>query len=167
MWIPPGFVYLGFALYFAGQWISGASKLPQLETSMRWRAASVPLGIALAAALILGAAGGNYLRDRQQKSYHAIRMTRGEPDKAARAIRQYGCAACHDIPGVQSPGGLAGPSLSGMAQRLYVGGAIENSPDNLVRWIVNPQQFRVNTAMPATGISESEARNVAAYLYEH
>jgi cytochrome c oxidase assembly factor CtaG len=25
MWVPPGFVYLGFALYFAGQWISGAS----------------------------------------------------------------------------------------------------------------------------------------------
>jgi cytochrome c oxidase assembly factor CtaG len=27
MWVPPGLVYLGFALYFAGQWISGASKL--------------------------------------------------------------------------------------------------------------------------------------------
>jgi putative membrane protein len=25
MWVPPGFVYLGFALYFAGQWISRAS----------------------------------------------------------------------------------------------------------------------------------------------
>jgi cytochrome c oxidase assembly factor CtaG len=27
MWVPPGFVYLGFALYFAGHWISGASKV--------------------------------------------------------------------------------------------------------------------------------------------
>jgi putative membrane protein len=26
MWVPPGFVYLGFALYFAAQWISGASR---------------------------------------------------------------------------------------------------------------------------------------------
>jgi cytochrome c oxidase assembly factor CtaG len=26
MWVPPGFVYLGFALYFAGQWISRASE---------------------------------------------------------------------------------------------------------------------------------------------
>jgi putative membrane protein len=25
MWVPPGFVYLGFALYFAWRWISGAS----------------------------------------------------------------------------------------------------------------------------------------------
>jgi len=25
MWVPPGFVYLGFALYFAGRWISRAS----------------------------------------------------------------------------------------------------------------------------------------------
>jgi cytochrome c2 len=135
---------------------------------MPWRAAklSVLLGIALIA-LILGGAGGNYLRDAQKRSYDAIRMTRGEPDKAQNAISQYGCAACHDIPGVHSPGGLAGPSLSGIAQRLYVGGAIENTPENLVRWIVNPKQINAKTAMPVTGISESEARNVAAYLYEH
>jgi cytochrome c2 len=135
---------------------------------MASRALSVTLGgIALAVALIaLGGAGGNYLRDGQRKSYHAIQMTRGDPDKAQTAIKQYGCAACHDIPGVQAPGGLAGPSLARMAQRLYVGGAIENTPDNLVRWIVNPKQFSVTTAMPVTGISESEARNVAAYLYK-
>jgi cytochrome c oxidase assembly factor CtaG len=27
MWVPPGFIYLGFALYFAGQWILQSSKL--------------------------------------------------------------------------------------------------------------------------------------------
>jgi len=133
---------------------------------MPWRAASIALGVALAAAFLLGGAGGNYLRDARGKSSHAIRMTRGDPHKAQSAIKQYGCAACHDIPGVQSPGGLAGPSLSGMAQRLYVGGVIENNPDNLVRWIVNPKQFSPGTAMPVTGISLSEARDVAAYLYK-
>jgi cytochrome c len=35
----------------------------------------------------------------------------------------------------------------------------------MVRWIVNPQQFSPQTAMPATGITEEEARDVAAYLY--
>jgi cytochrome c2 len=54
-----------------------------------------------------------------------------------------------------------------MAQRLYVGGAVENTPDNLVRWIVNPKAFSARTAMPVTGISESQARNIAAYLYTH
>jgi cytochrome c oxidase assembly factor CtaG len=30
MWVPPGFVYLCFALYFAAQWISCASKAPAI-----------------------------------------------------------------------------------------------------------------------------------------
>ena len=33
------------------------------------------------------------------------------------------------------------------------------------RWIVNPKQFDPRTAMPVTGISLGEARDVAAYLY--
>jgi cytochrome c1 len=33
------------------------------------------------------------------------------------------------------------------------------------RVIVNPKQFTPQTAMPITGISEREARDVAAYLY--
>jgi cytochrome c2 len=124
-------------------------------------------GIALSVALLLGATAANYGRDQQKKMSDAKQMTGGDPKKAQNAIKQYGCAACHDIPGVESPGGLAGPSLSGMAQRLYVGGAVENTPDNLVRWIVNPKAFSARTAMPVTGISESQARNIAAYLYTH
>lgn len=124
-------------------------------------------GIALGVTLALVGAGANYVRDQQKKSYDARQMTGGDPEKAQNALKQYGCAACHDVPGVKSPGGLAGPSLSSIAQRLYVGGAVENTPDNLVRWIVNPKAFTAQTAMPVTGISESEARNVAAYLYAH
>jgi cytochrome c2 len=132
------------------------------------RALNVALsGIALGVTLALVGAGGNYVREEQKKSYDAQQMTGGDPNKAQNAIKQYGCAGCHDIPGVKSPGGLAGPSLSSIGQRLYVGGAVENTPDNLVRWIVNPKAFTTRTAMPVTGISESEARNVAAYLYEH
>ena len=92
-------------------------------------------------------------------------MTGGDPDKAMPAIIHYGCAACHNIPGAQMPGGLAAPSLADIAQRIYLGGAVNNTPDNLIRWIVNPKQFDPRTAMPVTGISDTEARNVAAYLY--
>jgi cytochrome c1 len=35
----------------------------------------------------------------------------------------------------------------------------------MVRWIVNPPFIDPLTAMPATGITEAEARDVAAYLY--
>jgi cytochrome c2 len=134
---------------------------------MASRALSVGIGgLIVVGTLVLGGAGGNYLREKQNRASDAIRMTGGEPSKAPAAIRQYGCAACHDIPALKWPGGLAAPSLSGVAQRLYLGGVVENTPDNLVRWIVNPKQFSAKTAMPVTGISEAEARNVAAYLYE-
>jgi cytochrome c2 len=125
--------------------------------------------ISLAVIAIVGgtaAAAANYLKERHKKTEHAIAMTRGNPDRAMQAIVQYGCAACHNVPDVQMPGGLAAVPLSGVADRLYVGGVLENTPDNLVRWIVNPKQFNPKSAMPVTGISEAEARNVAAYLYQ-
>jgi cytochrome c1 len=112
------------------------------------------------------AAAANYFKERQKKTEHAIAMTRGNPDRAMEAIVRYGCAACHNVPGAQMPGGLAAVPLSGAADRLYVGGVVENTPDNLVRWIVNPKQFNPKSAMPVTGISEPEARDVAAYLYQ-
>jgi cytochrome c1 len=63
------------------------------------------------------------------------------------------------------PGGRAAQSLSGITDRIYLGGTVNNTPESLVRWIVNPKQFDPKTAMPVTGISDAEARNVAAYLY--
>jgi hypothetical protein len=52
-----------------------------------------------------------------------------------------------------------------MASRLYVGGVLANTPENLVAWIVDPPAHDLLTAMPVTGIGEAEARDVAAYLY--
>jgi cytochrome c1 len=51
-----------------------------------------------------------------------------------------------------------------LAGRVYLGGVLTNSPDHLVRWIVNPRAVSPKTAMPVTGISDAEARHVAAYL---
>jgi cytochrome c1 len=48
---------------------------------------------------------------------------------------------------------------------VYIGGVATNSPNNLVQWIENPKSIDPETAMPVTGISQVEARHVAAYLY--
>ena len=37
--------------------------------------------------------------------------------------------------------------------------------DNLIQWIRNPQKFVPGNAMPALGIDERDARDIAAYLY--
>jgi cytochrome c len=103
--------------------------------------------------------------ERERKTQRAIAVTGGNPDNAMQSIVRYGCAACHDIPGAQMPGGLAAASLAGIADRIYLGGAVNNTPDNLIRWIVNPKQFDPRSGMPVTGIGPAEARDVAAYFY--
>ena len=87
------------------------------------------------------------------------------PARAPEIMRRYGCGGCHTIPGLAGADGQVGPPLTGLVHRVYVGGGASNSPDNLITWIVSPQTFAPHTAMPATGITEAEARDVAAYLY--
>lgn len=92
-------------------------------------------------------------------------LTGGERDKAPALLRRYGCSGCHTIPGLPGADGAVAPPLEGLRQRIYIAGKIQNTPKNLVRWIVSPQALAPGSAMPETGISESEARDVAAFLY--
>jgi cytochrome c2 len=86
-------------------------------------------------------------------------------ESGRRQIVRYGCGSCHVIPGVPGATGQVGPPLAGVAGRAYVGGILPNTSDNLVAWIRHPQRFAPRTAMPDLGVSEAEARDIAAYLY--
>jgi cytochrome c2 len=120
-----------------------------------------------AAGLLVGAASAaGFVRgERRQSESVARAMTGGDPSRAPALIRRYGCAGCHTIPGIRGGDGQVGASLADLRSRVYIAGVATNTPDNLVQWIVTPQAFSPRTAMPATGIIESEARDVAAYLY--
>jgi cytochrome c1 len=89
----------------------------------------------------------------------------GDAGRGRWAIRKYGCASCHRVPGVLGADGLVGPPLDRMGSRMVLAGHLPNTPANMVRWIRHPRQLRRDTAMPETGITEAEARDVAAYLY--
>jgi cytochrome c2 len=129
------------------------------------RARTIALIAVAVTAAGAGAAYGAYAYNRQQDiKAEAAALTGGDPDRAPDLIVRYGCAGCHTIPGVQRASGRVGPSLQGLAGRVYIGGVLTNRPDHLVRWIVNPRAVSPKTAMPVTGISETEARHVAAYL---
>ena len=116
-------------------------------------------------ALSLAAVGTYVVKDRGERRAVAIAMTGGDPSVAPAIFRRYGCVGCHVIPGVPGADGKVGGSLVDLRVRVYVGGVLNNTPDNLVQWIVSPQRFSPNTAMPTTGISEADARHLAAYLY--
>jgi cytochrome c len=101
----------------------------------------------------------------EHSSRNLAELTGGNPQRGAVAIRQYGCGACHTIPGIRGAEGLVGPPLTGIAQRAYVGGVLTNTPENLVRWIQNPPAVDPQTAMPNVGVTYSDAVDIAGYLY--
>lgn len=91
--------------------------------------------------------------------------TGGDAHRGAALINQYRCGACHYIPGIHDARGMVGPPLMFFGQRTFIAGEVPNSPQNLVQWIRSPKSIEPGTAMPDLGLSEQEARDVAAYLY--
>lgn len=123
-----------------------------------WTAAAIVVGLGALAIT-------NITRDNQTRTATAIALTGGDPTHAPAIFRRYGCVGCHTIPGVPGADGEVGAALTGLSKRVYIAGVLQNRSDNLVDWIVSPQRFSPQTAMPTTGISEQEAKDLAAYLY--
>jgi cytochrome c2 len=117
------------------------------------------------AAVALISWGYHQFRSTLEQRQAAIALTHGDPDRGAAAIVQYGCGGCHTIPGIASANGRVGPDLADVARRVYVAGVTTNTPEHLIGFITNPKSVDEKTAMPMTGISPDEARDVAAYLY--
>jgi cytochrome c1 len=94
------------------------------------------------------------------------RVIGGDADKGRAALARYECGVCHVIPGVPDAVGKVGPALDNYSRRSYVAGKFPNEPETLVRWIVDAPSMAPQTAMPAIAMSDQEAKNMAAYLYE-
>ena len=125
---------------------------------------SLPRGAAVAA--LLGAAALPACGGRADRTDHPAlhQVAGGDPRRGAAAVRARGCVACHVVPGVRGPAAHVGPPLAAFSRRAYIAGTLPNGPENLVRWIEDPQAIRPGSAMPRLGIGEAEARDIAAYL---
>lgn len=88
-----------------------------------------------------------------------------DPERGLTLIESQGCGACHQVPGLAWPRGKVGGSLAGFADRALIAGRHPNQPDVLVRWLRDPPALSPDTAMPASTLTETQARDVAAYLY--
>lgn len=80
-------------------------------------------------------------------------------------LAQYQCGACHQIEGVATARGQLAPPLDSFGRRSYIAGSVPNTPEALARWLVDPPALKPGTTMPALGVSEQDARHMAAYLY--
>lgn len=92
-------------------------------------------------------------------------MRDGDPERGARLIQEYGCAACHTVPGVRGADGKVGPPLTEFGTRSFIAGNLRNNGENLQRWIRDPQEVEPGTAMPDLGVKPLDAKDIAAYLF--
>jgi cytochrome c2 len=88
----------------------------------------------------------------------------GDPERGAVLMVREACGACHEIPGIQEAEGQVGPPLHGVARRTIIAGVLPNTPDNMTHWLRDPQAVVPGNAMPDAGLSEQQARDMAAYL---
>ncbi len=123
----------------------------------------------LAALLALGitaAVIGEQLKEEQDRRTRAETITGGNVAAGRRKFSAYGCGGCHSLAGVPQARGLVGPTLDGIGSRAILAGRLENKPDNLIRWIRDPQAVSPGSAMPDVGVGEEDGRDIAAFLYD-
>jgi cytochrome c len=120
--------------------------------------------VSMAAALAAGSGLlGGCLGNKSLGSYQSA--MNGNPDTGKALIQSYGCGSCHVVPGIRGARGEVGPPLLYYSRRTIIAGELPNTPGNLAEWIQNPVGIEPGTAMPNLGVTESQAHDMAAYLY--
>jgi mono/diheme cytochrome c family protein len=131
-------------------------RLPDLSPQQYAEAVhATPTGVTQGAAAALPACG---------RAQEAPPTREGDVRRGAQALHQYACSACHTIPGITSSSPHVGPPLEGIAERLLIAGKLPNTPENMVRWLRHTHDVDPRSAMPEMGVSEQDARDIAAYL---
>ncbi|MCL7966291.1 MAG: cytochrome c oxidase subunit II [marine benthic group bacterium] len=85
-------------------------------------------------------------------------------DAGNQAFMQSGCIACHKIAGTAAAGVL-GPDLTHIgSRRTIAAGILENTPENMARWLRNPAEVKPGVLMPNMNLDEDTIRTLVAYL---
>jgi putative membrane protein len=149
MWVPAGLLYMVAGLAMFAAWIRHSER-----RTAAW------LGCV---ALLACAFSTTSCASSEAKTANLV--TGGDTRRGSAAIFKYGCGSCHTIAGINNAVGLVGPQLTGIGARRYVAGVLENTPENIVRWIQDPKGVDEKTVMPKLGVSKQDAMDIAAYLY--
>ena len=87
----------------------------------------------------------------------------GDAAEGARVFQQQKCGDCHAV----SPSdtrALTGPPLTHIARRRLLGGEIPNTPENLTRWILTPQQIKPGNRMMNPRLAPADVRPLSVYV---
>jgi cytochrome c oxidase subunit 2 len=84
--------------------------------------------------------------------------------KGLALFEQTSCVNCHAIKGTIASA-TAGPDLTHFASRKQLGaGIVANTPENLRRWLRDPQQVKVGVKMPNFKFTDEQVMQLADYI---
>jgi cytochrome c oxidase subunit II len=87
-------------------------------------------------------------------------------EKEGKKVFAQNCMGCHAIDGagLKGPGNKA-PNLAGFSDRDKIAGLLENNPENLNKWLHNPQNVKPGAHMPAIDfLKKKDLDALEAYL---
>ena len=86
--------------------------------------------------------------------------------KEGQELFKQNCMTCH---AVGKDGGPVAPNLTDFADRKMIGGTMDHTKENLVKWITNPSAEKPGVTMPARGqsgkLTDDQIQKIADYLF--
>ncbi len=158
MWIPASVIHLTTlaALFLA--WM-GVQETPMAISRPLRSHATLTCALVVPVVLVLFLGGCD-----RRPSASAWQILHADAQHGPALMQKYGCGSCHTVPGVDDARGTVGPPLAHFSQRVYIAGVLHNTPENLILWLRTPQKVIPGNAMPDMGVTEQDARDLAAYL---
>lgn len=99
-----------------------------------------------------------------QQRANASTPTGAQAQRGAALFQAAPCAGCHTIRGTNARGTL-GPDLTHVGSRSTIAaGVANNTLENMIRWIGDPQEVKVGVKMPTLGLPKSDIALIAVYL---
>ncbi len=88
----------------------------------------------------------------------------GDPARGQKIFLGNTCINCHAINGTNAQAKV-GPNLSHFGARSIIGaGVMNNTPENLAKWIYNPQVIKPGVLMPGYQLGDQDMSDLVAYL---
>ncbi len=105
-----------------------------------------------------------WLQQQKQAGQSVATEAPGDPAKGQQVFLNNTCVNCHAIAGTTA-NAQVGPNLTHFgARKTFGAGVSTNTPENLTKWIKNPQAVKPGVLMPGYQFNDEDMRNLVAYL---
>ncbi|HEX4086651.1 MAG TPA: cytochrome c oxidase subunit II [Chthoniobacteraceae bacterium] len=114
--------------------------------------------------LVIAQTPADFAAWEQAQSQKSVAPTTAQALQGEQIFMQMSCVNCHNINGTDAHAHV-GPDLTHLASRRQLcSGLMENTPENLDRWLRNPQEVKPGVLMPNFEFTPDQVTDLAAYL---